>query len=118
MLSMSRDVGLEERALDIAIAQFGWSISFDMADGYFNSLIKPNVRLFSKKQLEKLIKEVESNNQIYGRGRAATHHRLITQVVDGAFGGKFDYSTYPRFADSVGIDLKKLPPADEDEIPF
>jgi hypothetical protein len=117
LLAMARDVGLEERALDIAIAQFGWSHSFDMADGYFVSLIKPNLRVFNKTQLGKLIKEVESNNQIYGRGRAASQHRLIKQVVDTAFKGDFDYTAYPNFAESVGIDLKKLP-LDEDEIPF
>lgn len=118
LLVMARDLGLEERALEIAIAQFGCSINFDMADGYFISLIKPNLKLFNKKQLERLVKEIEGNDQIHGRWRAATHHRLITQVLDTVFDKKFDYTAYPRFAESVGIDLKKLPSTDEDEIPF
>ena len=117
LLSMARG-GLVDRALDIAITQFGRSYNFDAADGSFTSLIKPNLRLFSKKQLKKLIKEADSNDQIYGRWRAANHHRLIKQVVDAAFDGKFDYSAYPHFAESVGIDLKEISPPDEDEIPF
>jgi len=118
LLGLARDVGLEEHALEIAIAQFGCSINFDMADGYFISLIKPNLKLFSKKQMECLVKEIEDNNQIHGRWRAATHHRLITQVLDTVFDKKFDYTAYPSFAESVGIDLKALPATDEDEIPF
>ena len=118
LLATASDLGIEERALDIAIAQFGWSVSFDMADGYFTSLIKPNLHRFTKQQLIRLAEQIESNSQIYARGRAAAHHRLIKPVLDTMFKGGFDYAKYPKFAESVGIDLKKLPGPDDDEIPF
>jgi hypothetical protein len=94
---------VENAALDIAIAQFAASASYDMADGYFTSLIKPLLPLFAKEKLLNLVRSIDTNDQIYGRGRAAAHHRLIKQLIDNVFGGEFDYSTYPRFAESVGI---------------
>jgi hypothetical protein len=117
LLDAARNAGVESAALDIAIVQFGASASFDMADGYFTSLIKPLLHLFSKKQLLDLVRSINTNDQIYGRGRAAAHHRLIKQLLDKVFGGQFDYAAYPRFAESVGIELKPLPQS-EDDIPF
>ncbi len=118
LLNTARDFGLEERALDIAVTQFGASVSFDMADGYFTSLIKPNLHRFTKQQLLNLAKKIESNSQVHARGRAAAHHRQIKPVLDSAFKGSFDYAEFPKFAESVGIDLKELPKPDDDEIPF
>lgn len=117
ILAVASDAGLRTKALDLAIVQFGRSNSFDMADGYFVSLIKPLLPHFSREQLVELVKAIDGNGQIYNRGRAASHHRLITTSIDAVFGGKFDYSLYPKFAESVGIELKTLPPAEED-VPF
>jgi hypothetical protein len=117
LLDASREAGVEAKALDIAITQFGLSVNFDMADGYFTSLIKPLLPRFTKDQLIDLVKAIESNGQVYGRSRAASHHRLIVNILDAAFANKFDYAGYPKFAESVGIELKQIPAA-EDDIPF
>lgn len=116
LLDASCEAGVEAKALDIAITQFGRSTNYDMADGYFTSLIKPLLSRFSKDQLVELVKAIEANGQVYGRGRAAAHHRLIVNVIDAAFTKKFDYCAYPRFAESVGIGLKRLPDVEEDAL--
>jgi hypothetical protein len=116
LLDASREAGVEGKALDIAITQFSRSVNFDMADGYFTSLIKPLLSRFSNDQLVELVKSVELNGQIYGRGRAASHHRLIVNVLDAAFAKKFDYAAYPKFSESLGIELKQIPAADD--VPF
>jgi hypothetical protein len=64
LLDASREAGVEAKALDIAIIQFGRSVSYDMADGYFTSLIKPHLPRFSKDQLIDLVKAIEANGQI------------------------------------------------------
>ncbi|MEY3479819.1 MAG: hypothetical protein RIQ71_594 [Verrucomicrobiota bacterium] len=115
LLDAAREFGVESKALDIAITQFGQSISFDMADGYFTSLIKPLLPHFSKDQLVELVKAIESNGQIHGRGRAASQHRLIVNVLDGVFAKKFDYAPYPKFSESVGIELKHIPSAADEQ---
>jgi hypothetical protein len=117
LLDAAREAGIEAKALDIAITQFGRSTSFDMADGYFISLIKPLLPRFTKDGLVEVVKSIESNGQIYGRSRAAEHHGLIVTVLDAAFAKKFDYATFPKFSESVGIDLKHIPEA-ADEVQF
>jgi hypothetical protein len=114
LLDASREAGVEVKALDIAITQFGRSVNFDMADGYFTSLIKPLLPCFSKDQLVELVKAVEANGQIHGRGRAASHHRLIVNILNSEFAKKFDYAAYPKFSESVGIELKQIPEAADD----
>ena len=118
MLATARALGLEQRALDIGITQFGESVSFDMADGYFTSLIKPNLNRFEKQQLLTLAERIDSNFQVYARSRAAAHHRLIKPRLDAAFDNAFDYAKFPKFAESVGIELKQLPQPDDDDVPF
>lgn len=119
LLEASIAAGVEAKAFDIAITQFGSSSDYDMADGYFISLIKPLLQRFSKEQLINLAKAIDGNGQIYGRGRAAAHHRLIKKVLDTVFMDEFDYAAYPKFAESVGIELKKLPEREPDaDIPF
>jgi hypothetical protein len=117
LMEASQEAGVEAKALDIAITQFGRSVTYDMADGYFTSLIKPLLPRFTRDQLIELVKAIESNGQIYGRGRAASHHRLILNSLDAVFATKFDYAAFPKFSESVGIELKHIPP-DAGEVPF
>ena len=117
LLDASREAGVEVKALDIAIAQFGQSVTYEMADGYFTSLVKPLLPHFSKDQLVELVKAVEANGQIYERRRAASHHRLIVNVLDAEFANNFDYAAYPKFSESVGIELKQIPEV-TDDVPF
>lgn len=114
LLDASYEAGVEVKVLDIAIVQFGQSLTFDMADGYFTSLIKPLLPRFSKDQLLELVKAIEANGQIHGRGRAASHHRLIINVLNAAFAKNFDYTAYPKFSESVGIELKQILDPEDD----
>lgn len=113
--SIAAGADAKAKALDIAITQFGVSSAYDMADSNFILLIKPFLQRFSKVQLINLAKAIDGNGQIYGRGRAAAHHRLIKDVLDAVFADGFDYAAYPRFAESVGIEIKKLPKTEPDD---
>ncbi len=114
LLEAASEIGHESMVLDIAIVQFGLSRSFDKADKFFATLIGPNINRFSKTQLLELAKTIESNGQICGRGRAHVHHSAILPAINEKFGASFDFSMYPKFAETMGVQAA----APEDDIPF
>ena len=64
----------------ILIDGFGVSNSYNMADEYFDNLIKPYLKNFSSELLSLLRKKMTSNNQISERNRAEVDLKLVDAI--------------------------------------
>lgn len=63
------------------VESFGKVWSFNMADSYFEELIKPHLKYFNDDVLKLLIYKMNSNDQINGRKRAENDLKLVKSVV-------------------------------------
>jgi hypothetical protein len=73
------------------------SKSFNQADLRFQQIISPRLGLFDKETLPFLLECIESNNQVYLRGKAIEDHRQIKDRLLELYGSDFDLVPYPHF---------------------
>jgi hypothetical protein len=110
MCKTAKDAGYLNEALDIGIAHYVGSFNFAIADGYFQSTIKPYLGSFSKEQLLNLLKGIEENGQTHGRWKAKRDHIQIKPFVDAVIGAEFDPGQFPEFMKSIGEEPPQPPP--------
>ena len=80
MLSMSSSESWKQSCYLILIQRFGGSWSFDMANKYFDKLIKPYARNYSNENIDKLIHFMDTNPQISERNRASQDKNIILSI--------------------------------------
>ncbi len=83
-------------AFDFLIKMFGKSGQYNIADSRFENLIQPYLKDFSKKELKLVVKEINSNSQIYDRRKARQANYLIKQRIDEVI-DTFDFTRYGNF---------------------
>ncbi|ENG6063596.1 hypothetical protein ABUV39_003550 [Vibrio cholerae] len=82
MKSASEDSDWLYSCNEIAIYGFSKVRSYDMADEYFNELIRPNLNSMDDEQIQRLVRVMESNGQISGRNRAKTDMNTVIATLD------------------------------------
>ena len=92
--------GLKKEVIDLCVYFYGSSSCYNDANILFEVVIYPYINKFEKDDLKKLLKNIESNSQTYGRNRARYDHRLIKEQCDNVF-KEFDYDKYKNFMRSV-----------------
>ncbi|PRY08382.1 hypothetical protein CLV24_12169 [Pontibacter ummariensis] len=88
--------GKRDLAYSFLIDMFGKSDQYAIADDRFDNIIYPNLKNFNKKEVKKIVDEVNNNSQIYGRRKATDNNYLIRQRVNELY-TKFDFVKYPNF---------------------
>lgn len=83
----------ESEAIDFIIRLYGDSPSFNVADTYYDHLIRPHITFFSMTQLKKLLEVSNENGQIYSRKRASVANRYICGYIKSK-DPAFDMSPY------------------------
>lgn len=83
------------------IDQYTDSGSYDTANERYDALIEPLLPLLSINKLQYLLEKIETNNQVYHRGRAYSDHKKIKERCDD-LNEDFDYAAYPHFLRSIG----------------
>lgn len=101
VVSYFKDQSAYHIILETFIQGFIESTSFSTADARFNSLIEPYLNDMDSTMLIKILSGINSNNQLYNRGRAGYDHKKIKQRCDIKLGIDFDYTEYPRFISTI-----------------
>ena len=97
--------GMETELMDYSILHFSKSRSFDTADARFNLFILPILGKINKKQLDKLMEAINSNDQLYRRGRSWTDNTKIVNLVSDRLQLDDTYfSGYERFRYDRNVD--------------
>ncbi|MDD3284375.1 MAG: hypothetical protein PHZ07_02160 [Patescibacteria group bacterium] len=103
LLVMGSELKCENDILEFGIFLFGKSTNFNTADKRFDDLIAPFMNKYNKQLFNILFESIESNDQVYNRGRMSSDSEKIKSIADNVLGTDFDYSIYPEF-------MKKLNP--------
>lgn len=90
------DSGLRDLAYGFIIKMFGKSDQYATADIRFESLIMPHLNDFNKKELKKILKEINENSQINDRRKAPHTNYLIKNKIMEQYGQNFDFSEYSK----------------------
>lgn len=83
-------------AYDFIIKMFGRSGQYAIADSRHDNLIQPYLKDFNKKELRMVVKEINSNSQIYDRRKARQTNYVIEQRINEVF-DTFDFTKYDNF---------------------
>lgn len=100
IVSMARAAGTIAPAITIGISVYVTSPNFNAADARFRQAVLPFLDEYSHEQMALLLEGIESNNQVYHRGRAATDHALILQAAE-RLSPPLDWRAYPQFTKSL-----------------
>ena len=92
----AKDEGLEYLLFDKYIEAFGNSLCYDAADSNFDILIRPNLNRMQQNQIEKLLENINKNNQIYNRGKAHFDNNQIIEKSNVDW-NKIDLKKYSNF---------------------
>lgn len=102
-------------ALDIAIEFHSKSGNYNFADVSFSRFVEPSLGAFSKEQLIRLLEQIDTNQQAYGRRRAKTDYEKLYEQCIQNLGPNFDFEQYANLYPRI----KHLIEAqEEDDIPF
>lgn len=85
----------ESEAIDFIIRLYGDSPSFNVADTYYDHLIRPHITYFSMNQLKKLLEVSNKNGQVYARKRASVANRYLCGFIKSKE-PTFDFLPYPN----------------------
>lgn len=97
MISYYSDIGEMTPLIDFFIWYYGESYSYDSADSRFELAIEPFLDRMSTKQFEQIIKNTNSNRQIWDRGLAYTANNKIMKYAKSVLDDGFDYDKYNHF---------------------
>lgn len=89
--------GLEEKLLDLFINIFAESDSFDNANDNYKNIIEPFLNGFNLEQFKKIVRSINSNNQIYLRWRSSYDNTNIVEEIEKRYKNNIDYSDYTNF---------------------
>lgn len=89
--------GKKEEILSFFIDLFEYSWNYDTADKRYICCIKPFLKEFSRANIEKIIKAINGNRQIYDRGAARNDNTEIVKEQKELILEDFDFSQYPNF---------------------
>ena len=89
---------LEPKLLDLFINIFAESDSFDNANDNYDSIIGPFLEKFNLDQFKKIIRSINSNNQIHSRRRSSFDNTNIVKEIENRYKNNIDYSDYTNFA--------------------
>lgn len=97
ILELSDSDEWEESFSKLIAVYYCSSRSFDTADKVFGQLVLPYLKFFTKNSAVFMLENIETNNQVWDRNRAALDHPKLKDKFDKLLGEKFDYKKYPRF---------------------
>lgn len=89
--------GKKEEIISYYIDLFSFSCNYDMADRRYACCIKPFIKDFNKTAIEKLVRVINENNQIYDRWASNSANTEIVKIKKEIFLDNFDFSQYPNF---------------------
>ena len=95
----AKEMHCEQEVYRLGIDTFIRSGSFDAADASFAKFIKPYLAEFNPENITELLDGIESNSQIWGRGRASVDHKLVKSRIDEL--GGIDMTLYENFTESI-----------------
>ncbi|MCA9239176.1 MAG: hypothetical protein KDA37_03205 [Planctomycetales bacterium] len=102
LVRCARDTGALPTAIDLGIALYATSTSFDEADVRFRTCVLPLLTLYSREQLASLLRGIEGNRETYDRRRAPGDHRLVAATVERELGAAPTSDEHPNFVTSLG----------------
>ncbi len=92
----AKEEGLEYLLFDKYIETFGNSICYDAADSNFDILIRPNLNRMQQNQIERILENINKNNQLYNRGKAKFDNNQIIEKSNVDW-NKIDLKKYSNF---------------------
>ena len=92
----AKEEGLEYLLFDKYIETFGNSICYDAADSNFDILIRPNLNRMQQNQIERILENINKNNQLYNRGKAKFDNNQIIEKANVDW-NKIDLKKYSNF---------------------
>ena len=76
---------------------FAESDSFDNANDNYKNIIEPFLNGFNLEQFKKIVRSINSNNQIYLRWRSSYDNTNIVEEIEKRYKNNIDYSDYTNF---------------------
>lgn len=102
--------GKTDILLDKYIECFSTSMSFNGADKNFDIYINQNIKNLTQSQISNLLEKINSNNQIYNRGRARFDNNKIISDSEKVDWSQINMKLYPNFEyDEEVLDIRLLP---------
>lgn len=89
-----------DKLIILYIDRYTSSTSYDDADKSFDNIIEPILSSLNEEQCVYLFKKIETNDQVYNRGKAYFDHKKIKKQCD-KLNDSFDYSPYKKFLKSI-----------------
>ncbi len=89
-----------DKLINLYIKRYTSSSSYNDADHSFSALIEPILSMMNEKQIIYLLEDIETNNQVYNRGKSYYDHKKVKKYLDN-LNDSFDYSKYPKFLKSI-----------------
>jgi hypothetical protein len=93
---LAKDYNLKKEFLDLCIAIFSRSKSFDNSDYNFWYGIEPFLEDFTNEQLVSIVEAINNNYQICQRKASSSDSRKVKEILDKKH-PTFDYSKYHNF---------------------
>lgn len=91
----------EESFSKLVSVYYFTSRSFDTADRVFAQSVLPYLKFFTNDTAIFMLENIEKNDQVLYRVRAAIDHPKLKEKFDKLLGKEFDYKAYPRFCSSL-----------------
>ena len=102
--------GKTDILLDKYIECFSTSMSFNGADKNFDLYINQNIKNLTQSQIINLLEKINSNNQIYNRGRARYDNNKIISDSEKVDWSQINMKSYPNFEyDEAVLNDRLLP---------
>lgn len=101
IMEIAKDQGYEPQMRALCIKCFGRSGNFATADIRYIKHISPILNDLDADDIKLLLEQINENNQIYNRNRAALTNKEVKTKADEVLGTDFDYSPYPNFIQNM-----------------
>lgn len=108
-----RNEGYLKELIDFFISVFGSSHSYDIADHYYDTFIRPVLNSMSRDQFQLLISLASQNNQIYGRNAAFSTNTEIASYAIKVLPADFKFLDYCNFRFDEAIISRDIPSEDK-----
>lgn len=106
VLELSDSVEWERQYAKLISSYYCISVDFNTADSRFTDSLSPNLKYFDQESAKYLLMKIETNDQLYRRGRARADHRKVREKFNEFLPTDFDYSVYPAFDKNSRVEVE------------
>lgn len=94
LLDIAIAKGYKNILVDYIIYRYTKSRNYYDADFVFDNILQPNLTHLNEEDYLKLLRDSNTNNQVYGRNNSDEHHSIIKEHIINQINPNFDFTTF------------------------